>query len=363
MFKNILLAGTLILTMGGCSQGESTGTQENAAQDKQGVIPVAVETLSTDTVPSLIYAWGTVEPRRKADILAGVSGTVTSSKVRLGSRVRRGDLLLEIDPSVYGALAQQAKANLARAEEAVVKAGNNLKRHESLFSRKEISETQIEGARLEAKAAEAELAQAKAENARAVTNYRDARPAAPFSGTIANRPPGSGTSVNLAQLLVRVVDISKVLVVAELSEQDLHQISIGMNADIQVEGEERLFTGKVIGIGPEASSESRQFPVEIEVSNPEGHPLKAGMIGRVFIQTALHENVAMVPVNAVIERNGESGFFTLENTTARWQTIVPGPRKGDYVAALEGADEGQTVVVMGQTRLATGSEVRVETKP
>jgi membrane fusion protein (multidrug efflux system) len=115
-----------------------------------------------------------------------------------------------------------------------------------------------------------------------------------------------------------------------------------------------------VAIGPQTDPATRQFPVEIEVVNPDGRPLKGGMVARVEIVYESFEGIPLVPVDALIEDAEGYTVYTVKDGVARRRRLVPGPRQGSWIGAREGVDVGDSVVVLGQTRLTDGSAVRVE---
>lgn len=370
----VLLAPAVAALLAGCAGEKTAGASEAAADSAAEAspaagtpaatsgrgVPVSVATLATGRAEETVRAWATVEPWRSADLLAGVSGRVQRVHVGLGDRVRRGDLLLEIDPDLYAAQLAEAEATVRSAEASLEKARRDLERNEELFETQNLSESEIERFRSGLAAAEAAHAQALAARERARTNLADARLAAPFDGDVAMRPPDPGTTVTPGMPLTRLVEIDRVRVTAQVSEQDLASIRTGSPASLTVEGAPgRRFEGKVIALGPQADPQSRQFPVEIEVANPQDHPLKAGMVARVEIVHRVVENVPLLPLDALVEDEDRTGYFLVEGDTARWRDAVLGSRAEGRVALLEGGEAGAQVVVLGWNRLADGARVEV----
>lgn len=360
----VLVAGSGLLSgVLGCA-GQSEGEVAQAEPAARSDVPVAVHVVSSGRAEAAVRAWGTVVARRDAEILAGVSGRVEAAHVGLGDRVRRGQPLLDVDAALYRAALDEAEALFRSAEAAFAKANSDLERHEALFAGNIISSTEIEQFRNAALTAEAAHAQAAANRERARKNFDDARITAPFDGTVAVRPPDPGSSVGLGMPLTRVVDLSRVRVRVDVPEADLARLTQGMAAIVLVDAlPGRRFEGTVAAIGPQADAMSRQYPVEVDAVNPEGQPLKAGMVARVEIVYEAFENVALVPVDALVEDRGRRGVFVTQGGVARWRDTELGPRSGNEIAVRSGVAPGDSVVVLGQTRLADGSRVKVEEAP
>jgi len=353
-----------LLLAAGCNGGkEATGDAAAAAETNQP-IPVAVTVLERGSAEAVVRAWATVHPAREAALVAGITGRVDAVHVGLGDRVRRGAPLLEVDAALHAAALVEAEADVKSATVAREKAAKDLERAEALFEAGTISDTEIEASRAADAAAAAVLASRRTARERARKAESDARLTAPFDGWIATRPPDPGTTVGLGTELTRVVDLARVRLRAELSEADLAHVTLGAPCRVAVESlPERAFPGTVTGIGPQADLDSRQFPVEIEVQNPDDLPLRAGMIARVEIVYRVYRNVPLVPVDALIQDHARTGFFVVTAGAAHWREAELGPRRDGRAALLAGGASGDSVVVLGQTRLADGAPVRVETAP
>ena len=216
---------------------------------------------------------------------------------------------------------------------------------------------------MEAVRARANQATARAGLATAELAYRDARPTAPFAGTLANRLPDPGTSVTAGSLLARVVDITSLRIRAEFSEQDLAHIQVGSPARIVVESHGLSFGGYVTAVGPAADPASFLFPVEVTVRNDPEHPLRGGMVARVEVVTRNWENAPLLPVDALVDGADGPGYYVVEDGTASWRSATVIARSGDHLVLGDGAAPGEAVVVLGQTRLTPGTAVMVEEQP
>jgi RND family efflux transporter MFP subunit len=351
------LSLVLLVLLLGCSA-------EEEVPEERRPIPVAVEPLATGPARATVTAWGTVEPIRDASLLAGVSGTVTAVHARLGDRVAEDAPLLEIDPEVFASRAEEARVRVESAALAVEKTNKDLERNRKLYEDGNvISETALEAARVEAIKARAEQAAARATRAQAELAYRDARPTAPFAGSVANALPDAGTSVMAGTLLARVVDISRVKVRAGFSEQDLATIRPGSMARLTVESLEREFEGEVTAVGPAADPASFLFPVEITVENPAGLPLRGGMVARVEVVTESWEDAPLLPVDALVERPEGVGYYVVDGGVAAWRAATVLARTREILVLDGTAAPGDSVVILGQTRLTPGTPVTIEARP
>jgi membrane fusion protein (multidrug efflux system) len=323
---------------------------------------VGVHVLTTGRAEGAIRVWGTLRPRQEAAFLADLSGRVDAVHVSLGDAVAKGQVLIEIDPELYLALVEEAESKLQSATLSQEKALKDFERSDAMLAKGTISDSEHEAARTRLAQAQAARAEAAATLARARSNLAEARLRAPFAGEVGSRPPDVGSSVTLGMPLVTLVDIGAVRAEALVSEQDLSRIHLGDVAAIMVEARPgETFTGTVTAIGPQTDAETKQFPVEIDVPNPKGHPLRGGMVARVRIVYEAYDAVPLLPVDALIEaEDGAATFFIVDGGIAHRRILTAGPRQGQKVAVLGGAAPGDTAVVLGQHRLREGTPVSVE---
>lgn len=375
----VVAAGALLLLTRDRGAGESAETGDAPAPDSVNAaspapaasdapvpsgapVPVGVHVLTAGRAEGAIRVWGTLRPRQEAAILADLSGRVDAVHVSLGDAVAKGDVLLEIDPELYLALVEEADSKLESAVLSEAKAKKDFERSEALLGKGTISDSEHEAARTRFAQAQAARAEAAATLARSRSDLAEARLRAPFAGEVGSRPPDVGSSVTLGMPLVTLVDIDAVRVEALVSEQDLSHIHLGDTASLSVEARPgETFTGTVSAIGPQTDAETKQFPVEIRVPNPKGHPLRGGMVARVRIVYEAYDGVPLVPVDALLEDgNGGYVFYVVDGGTAHRRTLDAGPRQGQRMAALSGAAPGDSIVVLGQHRLQEGTPVTVE---
>jgi RND family efflux transporter MFP subunit len=160
--------------------------------------------------------------------------------------------------------------------------------------------------------------------------------------------------------IVSVVDLSTVVAVIYVIERDFPEIRLGQRASVTTDAyPDRTFQGTVVRKAPVLKEESRQARVEIEVPNPDG-ALAPGMFVRAEIQFDEHPDATVVPVSALVRRNGRRGVFLVdrEEMTARFMPVRPGIVEGRVAEVSDPPLEG-LVVTLGQHLLADGAKIRL----
>ena len=111
-------------------------------------------------------------------------------------------------------------------------------------------------------------------------------------------------------------------------------------------------------VSPVIDPATGTFKITIEVSDPSRR-LKPGMFGRISIVYDRHANAMQIPRSAIIEEAGQSAVYVITNNVAERRVIRTGYAEGGQIEVLEGLDETEAFVIVGQTNLKNGSKVSV----
>jgi len=304
------------------------------------VAPVAPQELSES-----LTLVGTISADREVTVASEAAGRITSVSLDLGAYKSAGSVLVTVDDELRRAAVSIAEVNRDRA-------AMDLKRYEAVQSANAIPDQQIDNARLAVKAAEAQLVTAQRQ-------LRDTRTTAPFSGSVAARFVEVGAMVQPGTPIATLVDISRLKVELNVSEQDVFNLKIGDAVTVTTDvypGVE--FSGRVETIGPKGD-EAHAYQVEISLPNEREHPLKAGMFGRVAFGTHAARTALTIPRAAIIGSVKEPQVYVVEKGVATLRTIVVGAEAGTNVEVLNGLRQGEQVVISGQNNLRDGMTVEI----
>ena len=251
---------------------------------------------------------GTVEPVTVVEVKSKASGTIIRMPVDIGSNVRVGDLLVQIDPRDVQNQYDQAAADLSSAtvQRSVALAQRN--RSADLFRQKIITQQEMEQATLAFATADASVIKARTNLSIARVRLEDATVQAPTNGTIIERPVSVGTVITSATssasggtTILKMADLSKVRMRSFVNETDIGNVQPGQVATVTVDAyPNRRFVGLVERVDPSAIVQSSvtMFPVLVSLNNSDG-ALKPGMNGQVVMDIARRDNVLAVPSDAV----------------------------------------------------------------
>jgi HlyD family secretion protein len=314
-----------------------------AAGKKQKGLVVTVEPAVVKTITQLVNATGKVQPELEVKISPEVSGEIIELPLREGARVQKGDLLVKIKADNYKYQVEQQEANLTaskasavQAKSQLIKAQEDFKRTEGLFSSTLISDSDYTASKTTLEVAQANYDNALAQirrNDGLLNQSRDLLSKttiySPADGTISSLNSEVGervvaTGSFTGTEIMRVADLSNMEVRVNVNENDVVNVKVGDTARISVDAyPSRKFVGKVKEIGATAKTqglstqeEVTNFLVKIRVTDKD-ISLRPGMSANVDIETMTVENVVAVPIQAVTVRS-RVGNKTLEQlTTAR----------------------------------------------
>ncbi|HVZ87407.1 MAG TPA: efflux RND transporter periplasmic adaptor subunit, partial [Polyangia bacterium] len=295
--------------------------------------PVEFETAAVDRgrLVARVTATGTLSALVTVQVGTQVSGTVQKLLVDFNSPVKQGQLIAKIDPQLFQAALEQAKANYAAAAGNVAKAeaqerdaGRQFERQKNLLDRKLIaqadydtSEANLEVARGQTAAARGSLAQAKAALSQAQVNLSMTSILSPTDGTVISRSVDVGqtvaASLSAPTLFVIAKDLREMQVDTSVAEADVGRLSPGMPATFTVDafpGER--FKGKVRQIrnAPQTVQNVVTYDAVIDVDNPD-LKLRPGMTANVTFVAAEKDDVLRVPNAAMRFRPAPEIFAAL----------------------------------------------------
>ncbi|MGE3402212.1 MAG: efflux RND transporter periplasmic adaptor subunit [Vicinamibacterales bacterium] len=305
-----------------------------------------------------VDATGTLEAVTTVQVGTQVSGTLKALHADFNSRVRRGQVIAELEPSLFETQVEQARASLTRLEADVRRAEvqlddarQKLARARELAARELIAATELENAEVNARVADAALsgAQAQVVQARASLHQSEVNLGhtvitAPIDGIVISRNVDVGQTVAASMqaptLFVIARDLREMQVASSIAESDVGRIQTGQPASFTVDAyPSRVFTGVVsqVRLQPVVEQNVVSYVTVIDVPNPDLR-LKPGMTANVTVEIARAEAVLRVPNAALRIRPSDEVLATLGVPVARdgGATAAPGTRGHDTSARADG---------------------------
>jgi RND family efflux transporter MFP subunit len=365
----VLVAAVLIWRMIGLIVGGGPSKSGGYARP-----PVAVEVDSVRMGPieDVRLFTGTVQPLYRYTVAPKVSGRLLGLSVRIGDYVDRNQVVARLDDAEYQQAVLEAEANLKIAQASLVEtrsqfslADQELHRAKSLATQNLSSTAELETAQSKYDASQARLSVAQAqvqqrqaalESARIRLNYTLLRASEP--GYIGERYVDEGALLPVNGAVVSVIGIDTVYVRTTVIERDYGRMNEGQAAQVSVDAfPDQTFPGYVSRIAPMLREASRVAEMEVVLPN-DSLKLKPGMFARVHVVLASKENVKLIPVRALINRNGQVGVFKVsrDGKTADWTPVSTGIVTPTEVE-IAWPDLKGRVITLGQHLLQDGGAI------
>jgi membrane fusion protein, multidrug efflux system len=319
--------------------------------------PVSVEVAQVKAMPLQddAQAVGTLRSRQSVSLRPEVAGRIAHIGFADGQRVRKGQLLVQLDDVL-----QKAELSQAQAQLSIAKA--NLKRNEELVAQAFVAQRVLDESRAALQVAEAQVALAQARLARM-------RVLAPFDGTVGLRNINLGEYVKDGADLANLEDTSQLTVDFRLPERYQTRVATGQAVKVALDAlPGKTFNARVQAVDPLLDANGRSIAVRAVLPPAPGGELRPGMFARVTTVFATQEAALVVPEEAIVPQGGKQFVMKLrkegEGDGAKLVSnrveVQLGVRRGAQVQIAQGLAEGDTVVVAGQQRLQKdGTPVRV----
>ncbi|MCK4932477.1 MAG: efflux RND transporter periplasmic adaptor subunit [Candidatus Aminicenantes bacterium] len=355
------LALLLLLSLLYCRPQE----QEEIQEESFGAALVTVFKVSKQRISEKLVFTGVIEAWQTMNITPEIGGRIAKIFVEEGDRVRKGQLLAELDTRAARLQVEQAEAAVAVAQANYNDAEKNMERMERLIKENAVSEQQYEKIKLAFESAEAQFNQAQAALNLSKYNLDVSIMEAPFSGVVASKNAEVGDVINPmmggfspTSGVVTLMNFSRVKIEVDVSYQDVVRIKKGQPASMAVSAfHGRIFPGRVSVVNLTADPMTKKFHVEIAADNPD-LLLRPNTFGEIMIEVSSHEDALVVPQNAILEN--KYVFVVNEDNTVRRQEVSLGLENTDMVEIISGVQFGDRVVVEGSYGLDDGTKIEIK---
>jgi len=336
------------------------GAQQAGAKPA-GPPPALVVTAAVEegTVKPEVSLVGSVQARAESLVAAEVGGIARQVEARRGRAMKQGEVLAVLRDAELDEELESARAEVRLTEAEMQKAGADLARAEDLVRKQVAPQEQLDATRRDAQVWEQRLAKARSEVR--LLEDRTARQTvrAPFDGVVVEEHTEVGEWVPKGGPVARLADFATVLVRVPVPEQYVVEIAEGQAVPVRIDalgGKE--FRGTVHAIIPLGDPQSRTFPVEVEVKNPQGQ-IRPGMTGRVVLRLGEPRPERLVPKDALVPRGPRTLVYAVVEGAAVEVPVEVVGYKGDRAAVRGPLPPGAPVIVRGNERVRPGQPVQV----
>ncbi|MCR4821966.1 MAG: efflux RND transporter periplasmic adaptor subunit [Treponema sp.] len=276
---------------------KKSGGQEGKGKGRRGgntVFSVKTQTLKKESLHGYVIANGEIESQNSVNVFPDVGGKIMETNVMLGSSVKRGDIIAYVDPNSPGQY------------------------------------------------------------------YKKSPVYAPINGSIISTPLKNGTTVSTSTVLAIVGDIANLQVSADIPERYVALLKTGLKAEVSVEAYPGVvFNATVTRVSPVVDTTSRTKEVILHFDEKDER-VNAGMFGKIKLYTKDYEGQVVMPSDALVTLNDEFYAYVVkeDGQSVERRKVKTGESVDGKVQILEGLNEGEKVVIQGQTSLNDGSKIR-----
>ncbi len=345
----------------------------------RSAMPVAVEVQPVRKGPirDIGVFTGSLEPETQFIIAPKVTGWLRKLLVNVGDTVERNQIVAVLDDEEFAQQVDQAQAELQVAKANAANSASDLdiakreyERAKALREKQIASASELDAAeaafnasqtRYKVSLAQVDQKEAALKTAQLRLSYTQVRAfwenGSPIR-VVGERFVDEGALLQINQPIVSILQNDPMTAVVYVIERDYPKVTVGQQGTVTTDAyPEETFSGVIARVAPLLKESSRQARVEVEVPNPD-QKLKPGMFVRVEVEFARHPDATLVPITALVKRNGAQGVFWADEKerTARFVSVTTGIINGELAEITDPAISG-LVVTLGNHLLEDGSEV------
>jgi membrane fusion protein (multidrug efflux system) len=365
--QNYWPAGLLIaLLLLGCGSKESASVEKPS----MGTAPFSEERQVevVEVIPSsisyMLSAVGSLKTLEHVTISPKKAGIIEQIPVREGERIRKGQVLVQLDDTDARLQVERAEARVTEAEVSLETNRNTLVRYQKLLESKVIPQQTYDDISLKVKLDEARLALAKTELNLARQNLQDYRIISPIEGVVNLKIASLGEHVNVAPKdeILTIVQMDPLELEFFVPENWAGRIRQG----IQIQFSVKAFTGEKYSatlqfISPTADPATRNVKMKAMAPNPN-HRLKPGFFAEVTLSAGSNPHGIAIPESAFFSQEGKMFAFVVREGVALRREVETGTRFDGKVEVVKGIQRGEQVVTVGHELLTEGMKVKINTK-
>jgi membrane fusion protein (multidrug efflux system) len=358
----VLVAGGLVLTLGGGCGSRVDAAQTKSAGQSQAAAPesaVKADTVEVGEakVPRFLTLTGSLAAYEDSDVAAGAAGKVVSVHVERGTVVRKGDVLVKLDARATSASLEDARAQVSLAKSQLELATAECERNEKLFASGTVSTADHDRAQAQCRNAAAQAASAAARLSLLEINAADATIRAPFDGVVAERVVSVGEYVRQDSKVVTLVSLDPLRLELTVPESSAAFIQKDQSVEFTLTAAPNVVhKTKVSFVGAGLRKGSRDLVVEALVPNKE-RALLPGQFATAKVQLG-EQQLPVVPRTAVLGEGARRKVFVVADGRLEERIVQVSESAGDALGVMAGVRTGERVVAVAREDLRDGQKLQ-----
>ncbi|OON64656.1 efflux transporter periplasmic adaptor subunit [Massilia sp. KIM] len=327
---------------------------------QEDVRPVRVVALAAGSVGERLEFSGDVRPRYESRLGFRVGGKIVERKVDVGAAVKRGNVLMRLDPQDLRLAESQARAALRAAETERDLAQADYKRHQNLRAQNFVSQAVLDAKQSTLKAAQANVDAARAAFRGQSNQAGYASLSADADGVVTGIDAEVGQVVAPGSPVVRVARTDEKEVVIGIPEDKLELLRNTVDVSVRLwANQQQSIPGKIREVSPVADPATRTYTVKVSI--PAQPEVRLGMTAIVQIAGGNGATALRVPLSALVQDKGRTSVWLVEKGAVRMVPVQVAGQVDNDVLLAGGVQAGQQVVTAGVHQLKNGQKVRILT--
>ncbi len=364
--KLFILLGPVMLSafLFGCGSKESSSFEKPSkaltqlSEERQVEVAEAV----LKPISYNLSAVGSLRTPEQVTISPKKAGIISKIFVSEGDRVKKGQLLVQLDDVEAKLQVERAEARLREAEASLETNRTTLERYKRLLDSKVISQQSYDDFTLKVKLDEARLDLAKTELHLARQNLMDHQIFSPIDGIVNLKMASIGEHVNVAPKdeILKIIQMDPLELEFYVPENWVGRMELGNRIQFTVKAySEETFSARLQFISPTADPATRNVKMRAVAPNPH-YRLKPGFFAEVTILSGGKMKGLLVPESALLSQEGKPYVYIVLNGVAHRREVETGIRMDGLVEITKGLRSGEKVITAGHEQLREGTRVKTD---
>jgi RND family efflux transporter MFP subunit len=356
--KLILTISTVFaLLLSSCGEKKTEVQQDNSP-----AIAVKVNAVSADTNHPFLAVSGKVQTVNSSNLSTRMMGYVNKIHVKVGDKVKKGQLLISVNNADLSAKLAQVNASITEAQAAYNNAEKDYNRFKNLFNDNSASQKELDDMTAHYNMAKARLEAANQMKNEVKAQFSYANIRAPFSGVVSNKFINEGDMANPGMPLLEVETPGEFQVMAMVPESEISQIKNNTEVDVQIKALNTSVKGKVTEVSTSAKNTGGQYLVKVVLDKSDAK-LLSGMFATVQfpVEKTKANDKVLIPVAALVTKGELSGIYTVSQTnTALLRWLRLGRTYGNNIEVLSGLSADESYIISSEGKLFNGAKVTIQ---
>ncbi len=347
--RHLIIAATL-LTLAACAREDISPVAQPGEEVKAELLAVDPE-----EIPETYTTTGTLIADDRVEIASRLIGFIRELRVREGSKVKKGELLLTIDPTEIEAKLSEARARLAQAQARVNEIEVDFKRYKKLFEQKLIPASRFQKQELALKVAREELRVAQANLHRVEVQFQYAKIRSPVDGVVVDKLKQAGDIATPGAPILVIENPNNIVLKTFIREDHVGHVQVGDRLVITVDAAKLRTIGTVTRLVPAGNPATHSYLVKATLE--ETGKARIGMFARADFLIGSKWGI-VIPAEALVRRADLPGVYVVDDEgIAHFRMLRIGRHLDGRLEVLAGLQGGERIVLRAPAPVRTGDRV------